>query len=98
MNTELERVEAAALQLCIEDRALLVKALIQSLDQERPDRVNGDSPGEFGGFATAELQKYWLDEAERRLQQIRSGERKTFPADEVMASVRARLKASREVR
>jgi hypothetical protein len=98
MNTELERIEAEALQLSVEDRERLIEALIESLDQEQRDHANGTTTGEFGGFATAELQKYWLDEAERRMHLIRSGHMKTFPADEVMASVRARLKASREVR
>ena len=93
MNTELERIEADALKLSTDDRERLVEALIGSLDGE-----GNPAPGEFGGFASAEIQKSWLDEAERRVQQIRDGQRKTIPAEEVLANVRARLKASRALR
>lgn len=98
MNEIFQRIEAEALQLSTEDRERLVEALIDSLDPNSPGQVRCAAGGDFGGFATAELQKYWLDEAERRLQQIRSGEMKTRPADEAMAEVRARLRATREVR
>ncbi len=93
MNTEPERVEADALKLSADDRERLVEALIGSLDGE-----GNPAPGDFGGFASAEIQKSWLDEAERRVQLVREGQNKTFPAEEVMADVRARLKAAREVR
>jgi putative addiction module component (TIGR02574 family) len=93
MNTELERIEAEALKLSAQDRECLVEVLIDSLDRD------GDrTPGEFGGFASAEIQKSWLDEAERRMHLIREGRMQTHPADEVMADARAMLKASRENR
>ncbi|MSR09438.1 MAG: addiction module antitoxin RelB [Gammaproteobacteria bacterium] len=93
MNTELERIAAEALKLNAHDREHLVEVLIDSLDQD------GDpAPGDFGGFTSAEIQKSWLDEAERRVQLIRDGQRKTIPADEVLANVRERLKASRALR
>jgi hypothetical protein len=95
MKAELKRIETEALRLSVEERELLIGALVDSLDRERPDQA---VTGDFGGFATADLQTYWLDEAERRLQRIRSGEMQTRPAAEVMAEVRARLKTSGEVR
>ena len=98
MTTQLQRIEAEALKLSVDERERLVEVLIDSLDLQNTDVSPDGAAREFGGFATAELQRYWRDESERRLQQLQSGEVKARPADEVMAEVRERLRASREVR
>ncbi len=93
MNTELERITAEALKLSTDDRERLVEGLICSLDRDRDP-----AQGKFGGFASAELQKYWLDEAERRMQLLREGRTRTYSAEEVFAEARAHLKPVREIR
>ena len=92
MNSELDRLAAEALKLSVEDRERLVEGLIRSLDRDRDP-----AHGKFGGFDSAEIQNYWLDEAERRMQWVREGRMKTYPAEEVLANVRAQL-ASRAAR
>ena len=62
MDTELERIEVEALKLSVEERERLIEVLIDSLDQD-----GHPAPGEYGGFASAEIQKSWLDEAQRRI-------------------------------
>jgi len=90
---ELKRIEADALKLSADDREHLVEVLIDSLNLES-DPV----PGDYGGFASAEIQKSSLDEAERRMQLLREGRTKTYSAEEVFAEARAQLKAAREIR
>ena len=91
MDTERERIEVEALKLSVEDRERLIEILIDSLDQD-----GHPTPGQYGGFASAEIQKSWLDEAQRRIRLVREGLMKTYPAEEVLADLRARLKDSRE--
>ncbi len=86
MNTELERIEAEALKLSADDRERLVEVLIDSLDHN-----SAPAPGEYGGFASAEIQRSWLDEAERRMHLVREGRMKTYPAEEVMARLEQNL-------
>lgn len=93
MNTKRVRLETEALKLSTDDRERLVAGLICSLDRDRDP-----AQGKFGGFASAELQKYWLDEAERRMQLLREGHTRTYSADEVFAAARAQLKPAREIR
>ena len=90
MNTDLERIEAEALKLSIEDRERLSEALIESLDQ-----AGSDSTGKFSGFSSEEIQKSWLAEIDRRIQGIRDGQTRPVPVDEAFANVRTRLKAAR---
>jgi putative addiction module component (TIGR02574 family) len=89
MNPELERIEAEALQLPIEDRERLIETLIESLDQ-----AHGVTTGEFGGFSSGEIQKSWLEEIDRRIQRIRDGQSKPVPVGEAFANIQARLKAA----
>lgn len=44
------------------------------------------------GFADAEIEKAWLDEADRRWEEIKNGEVSCIPAEEVMKRARAVLK------
>ena len=85
MNTELERIEAAALKLPVEERERLVERLLVSLDGV----ADGDERGP--AFATPELERYWVEESHRRMKLIESGEMETYPADEFIAQLRAEL-------
>lgn len=67
MESKLEEVITAALQLDIEERAQLAGRLLLSLDE----------PSE------SELETLWLQEAERRLEEFRSGRVRGVPADQV---------------
>jgi hypothetical protein len=86
MNTELERIEAEALKLPVEERERLVDSLLASLDGV----IDGDERSPV--FATPELQRYWVEESHRRMKLIESGEMETYPADEVIARLRAELR------
>ena len=85
MNTELDRIEAEVLQLPIEDRERLVERLLASLE------FVGEPALPFSGFATAEIERSWIEECERRLELIKRGEMATYPAEEVFARLEARL-------
>jgi putative addiction module component (TIGR02574 family) len=58
---------AAAMELTIEERAALAGKLLISLDE----------PSE------SEVERLWLEEAERRIEEFRSGKVKGIPAEEV---------------
>ena len=90
MRTELERIEAEALQLSAGDRERLIEALIESLDQ-----ADSATVGEFGGFASAEIQKSWLEEIDRRIQRIRDGQSQPVPVAEAFANIQERLQVAR---
>ena len=66
-------IESRALRLPSKDRARLAERLISSLDAE----------------ADPEAEVLWLEEAERRLQELESGEALAIPADEVFAKARS---------
>ena len=70
----IEELKAEALQLTPEGRADLARELLASLD------VLDDR----------EIERLWLDEAERRLAQLDRGEAVADPSDVVMARVRSR--------
>ncbi|WP_089724389.1 addiction module protein [Candidatus Thiosymbion oneisti] len=57
MNAALERIAQEALQLAPAQRAELADFLVESLDSTPPD----------------EIQRLWIDEANRRLAEVRSG-------------------------
>jgi putative addiction module component (TIGR02574 family) len=67
MKTKMKDVEAASMELSLEERAELAGRLLLSLDE----------PTE------SELERLWLDEAERRLTEFRAGKQGTKPAEEV---------------
>lgn len=58
---------AVAMELTLEERAQLAGKLLMSLDE----------PSE------SEIERLWLEEAERRIEEFRSGKVKGIPADEV---------------
>ena len=86
MSTELERIEAEALQLSVGDRKRLLESLLASLDG--PCQRN--DPGRF--FATAELERAWIEESHRRLRLMMSGEMASYTSEEVFARWEASLR------
>lgn len=75
MQINIEALSAASLQLGIEDRAALAGKLLLSLDEPAP----------------VELERLWLDEAERRLDAYRAGQVQGISADEVFRCAIAEL-------
>lgn len=67
METKFNEVSTAALQLSIEERAELAGRLLLSLDEP----------------SGSEVERLWLEEAERRLKEFREGRVRSIPADEV---------------
>ena len=62
-----KRIESDALNLDIQARAKLAGKLLMSLDEP----------------STSEVERLWLDEAERRLEEYRSGKVQGVPANDV---------------
>ena len=69
----IEELKREALQLDASGRADLARALLQSLD---------DSPA-------PEVERFWLEEAERRRVAVKVGDVVPIPMDEVFAGARA---------
>ena len=69
-------LESKALKLPAKERARLAERLISSLDQET-------DPG---------VQEFWLQEAERRLDELESGGVSGVPADQVFEKARSTLR------
>jgi putative addiction module component (TIGR02574 family) len=69
MHPNIEELAKETMSLDIEDRALLAGKLLLSLDEPTP--------------SDAEVERLWLDEAERRLDGYRAGRVQGIPADEV---------------
>ena len=67
MEMKFDEISTAALQLSVEERAQLAGSLLLSLDE----------PSE------SEVERLWLEEAERRLKEFREGRVSGIPADEV---------------
>jgi putative addiction module component (TIGR02574 family) len=72
----LKRIETDALQLSQAERAELARVLLLSLEGEEE----------------ADHEQLWAEEAERRYEEIRSGEVTALPSSEVLRAARARLK------
>ena len=68
--------ESEALKLPSKDRARLAERLISSLDPE----------------TDPEAQRLWLQEAERRLDELESGDVSGVPADQVFEKARSTLR------
>ena len=67
MAKKLDEVTAVAMELSLEERAQLAGKLLLSLDEP----------------SASEVERLWLEEAERRLEEFREGEIQGIPADEV---------------
>ncbi|WP_395621528.1 addiction module protein [Dokdonella sp.] len=72
MNATLEQIGQEALRLAPAQRAELADFLAGSLDITPPD----------------EVQRLWLEEAARRLAEVRSGQVETIPVEDVLAEAR----------
>lgn len=75
MTMKIKEVVAATMQLPLEERAQLAGKLLLSLDE----------PSE------SELERLWLDEAERRLNKFRDGKAAGTPTEEVFQRAIAEL-------
>jgi len=76
MAIPVEKIAEVALALPSDARALLADRLVESLDPLTDEDVRDP----------------WIAEALRRRDEVRSGEVKTIPADEVIARLRALVK------
>ncbi len=75
MPATLHQIEADALNLDIHSRATLAGKLLLSLDEP----------------TSSEVERLWLDEAERRLEEYRSGRVVGIPGDKVFKKALAEL-------
>jgi putative addiction module component (TIGR02574 family) len=75
MATELEQCEQYAMKLPLQERALLIKRLIEGLDEL--DEQN--------------LERLWVQEAARRVKEFEAGSIKARSAEDVFCDARARL-------
>ena len=69
-------LESKVLKLSPRERARLAQRLISSLDQE----------------VDADAEKLWLQEAERRLGELKSGKVTGIPADKIVKKARSTLR------
>jgi putative addiction module component (TIGR02574 family) len=75
----LDQLESELMALSAEDRARLAERLLASLDGGADE-----DPGE--------VERAWMEEADRRYQRYVAGEESARPAEEVLARVREVLK------
>lgn len=71
---KLDDIAVEALELGRESRAALAKRLLDSLDEPSAD----------------ELGQGWIEEAERRYQELKAGRARTIPSDEVFTRLASR--------
>jgi len=76
MAKTIEDIEHEIRSLNTEDRMHLLRDLIADLD----------------GSMDEDVEKAWLEEAERRYKELKEGEVELIPAEEVFSRARARLK------
>ena len=74
LTLTIDELKAEALRLAPESRADLARELLASLDS----------------LSESEIERLWLDEADRRLARLDRGEAYADPSDVVLARVRAR--------
>jgi len=76
MSTNLDQLTADAMKLPLRDRVQLAQRLISTLD----------------GEVEADTEALWFAEAERRLDELRSGKVQGIPAEDVFRNAREALK------
>jgi putative addiction module component (TIGR02574 family) len=76
MSDAVVEIEARIRALSLEDKTELVRALIAELD----------------GPADSGVERAWLEEAQRRLQEVSEGKVRPIPAERVFENLRARIK------
>lgn len=75
MSSQIEELLSASMNLPLEERAQLAGRILLSIE----------NPTE------SEIERLWLDEAERRLNALRSGDSQTIPSAEVFRQAIADL-------
>ena len=80
MAKTIEDIENEIRSLSADDRMHLLRDLIADLD----------------GSMDEDVEKAWLEEAERRYKDLKEGKVELIPAEEVFAKARARLKRLRQ--
>lgn len=75
MSWHFDDIEAEALRLDLQGRAQLAEKLLLSLDAPSDE----------------ENLRLWVDEAERRLRDLRDGKAREIPSDEALRKARAAL-------
>lgn len=76
MPMNVQKIEKEALRLSSHERALLAEHLIGSLETD----------------ADPDAERSWIEEAERRYQDYKSGKVKTISAEQVFKDARMKLK------
>ena len=76
MDVRFEDLVADAMQLPMRERVRLAQQLISSLDEQ----------------TETDVEELWFAEAERRLEELRSGKVQGMPADEAFAKARNALR------
>jgi putative addiction module component (TIGR02574 family) len=76
MSTATAEIEAKIRELSLDEKADLIRSLIAELD----------------GPADAGVEAAWLEEAQRRHQEVVDGKVRPVPGERVFANLRARLK------
>jgi putative addiction module component (TIGR02574 family) len=72
----IEQLEAEVLKLPANERARLAEKLLESLDEE---------------WAEDPIGRAWLEEAQRRYEELRTGSVRGVPAEEALRKARERL-------
>lgn len=76
MSTEVAEIEAKIRSLSPEERARLIRALLADLD----------------GPAEPEVERAWLEEAQRRHSEVIEGKVQAVPGERVFENIRSRLR------
>jgi putative addiction module component (TIGR02574 family) len=76
MSVQLEKCEQQAKHLSLKERAILIRRLIEGLDE----------------FDEHSLEQQWLQEASKRLQAYRDGDIRARSSVDTFADVRAKLR------
>ncbi len=76
MSTHFEQIAADAMKLTLRDRVRLAQQLVSTLE----DEIDQD------------VEEIWLAEAERRMEELRSGQVKGVGAEEAFLNARTALK------
>ncbi|MBM2805485.1 MAG: hypothetical protein HW419_3378 [Deltaproteobacteria bacterium] len=75
MSTDVAEIEAKIRSLTLKDKTELIRTLIAELD----------------GLADPDVERVWLEEAQRRYREVVEGKVQPVPGERVFANLRARL-------
>lgn len=77
MTSNINEIEKKALELSTHDRAILIRQLLKSLDEE-DDEQNAE--------------ELWIEEAKRRYDLYKQGKTSEKPANQVLKNAKTKLK------